>query len=291
MKTYGVRDMYRIYIEDIEYKKLELQNKIHEVREKIIYLTNILYPYSIQIQEAGLNINLTNLESKISYTDKQINKVEIKVVTVDQNLIKSYIKALCKAKRNLAVYKDNLDKLNSYFIPFRIYSYILKEYNKKISHRMLLGYSLDVGANVGQIVIKKIRRIFNVGGKEATKNIDFGETKKLRKRLLDSGVEIFSKDNPKGQKYLVYYTSDYFYWYYWNRGNCQIPNCFLYTFTPTNFINTKSRSQIEFTNNAKNKEDIIETDLLGNRDKLYCLIRFDSSLGLNYVLDERESIS
>lgn len=284
--------LYWDYIAHIEQKQRIAEAKYAECYDQVLYIYNTIYPYREQIESAGIRIGFeTEFKmGKLSnfYTERDLNVVSIPLFTIDEDLIKNYILAYCRAKQRLNNLDDYINKMKRYKLPIRIFKYIIKSHNIQIAKKLLTGYVYTVGHGVGQIYIKKIRRIFRIYGKEATKNIDWGETNKLKKKLIEEGVDIYTKDNPSGEQYLVHYTTDYMYWFWWDKGQKVITNSFLYTFTPTNFINTPERSQIHFVENAKNKEEIINTKDLGNRDKLYCLIRFDPNHGYNFITDERE---
>jgi hypothetical protein len=291
-----MEELYSDYRNSIREKENIVTERYSTCDRQIKYIFNILYPYNQQLLDAGIDLGFES-EVKMKpnskfYSEKKLSAIKINVITIDENLIKSYISAYCRSKLRMEYYDAYLKRLQRYKIPYRIYRTIIKSHNRQIARKLLNGYIYTVGETVGQIYIKKIRRIFSIQGKEATKNIDWGETKKLRKRLLDAGHSLYNPDtNPNGKKYLVYYDSDYMYWYWWQRRASNIPNHYLYTFTPTNFINTADRSQLKFVKEAKTKDDIIDSELLGNRDKLYCLVRFDPSHGLNYITDERTQIS
>ncbi len=291
----GLTDMYYYYIKSLRQREADIKDRLVTLDNQVKYIYSILYPYGKALNEAGITFKFEN-EYRVdttttSYSEKKLSKVKINVVTISESLLKSYILAYSRAKLKLSNLYKVLSDVQSSYTSLRLYRFIIKSYNKKVAHRVLEGQVHTFGSTVGQLYIKRIRRIFTVHGKEATRGIDWGETKKLRAKLIEDNIPIYSKDNPNGEKYLVYYSGDYLYWFWWDKAQSRIPNLQLYTFTPTNFINTEDRSQLAFTKKAKSKKDIIESDLLGNRDKLQCLLRFDPSHGFNYVTDEREYIS
>jgi hypothetical protein len=101
---------------------------------------------------------------------------------------------------------------------------------------------------------------------------------------------LYSYTNPKGLKWLLYSEKNFDLWLVLRTNLRKLDQLRMYSIVPTNFINNLSKSQIDFTNNVKDISEIIETELLGFRDKIramerydmeYCLKTFDNDIKYN----------
>lgn len=292
---FNIHDMYSNYVKSVEIKRKSVQHKLEETETQLEYLNNILWPYSVVLEANNIKLNLNKpFNSKAHcnfYNERKLKPIKLDFVSIEETLLKNYILAFCKAKLRQRYLTEYLNDSKHHAVSFKIYKLVINSHNIQMSKRILNGFPYVIGSNLGSIAIVKLRRIMSYEGAEATKNIDWGETKKLRAKLISEGKSLYHPEtNPTGEKYLVYYTSDYMYWFFWSRNDAKVKNAFLYTFTPTNYINTAERSQILFTAQCKSKDDILDSPLLGNRDKMNCLLRFDPNHGYNYITNERENV-
>lgn len=127
-------------------------------------------------------------------------------------------------------------------INYLLYKEVISRYNKKMSEHVLNGETLKLGFHLGNIRIRKVKRSF--------KNpvIDWAESRKLQKQ----GIE----------KYLVYYTDEYWYRWYWEKKKCTVKNKTVYCFIPT------------VSNSRKD----------GNKNKLVEKLRSNPLIALKYQL-------
>lgn len=103
----------------------------------------------------------------------------------------------------LELYPDSL-------ISYKDYVDVLTVMNKKMVEFILNGETIKLGNNMGSIRIKKIQR--------SSSSVNWCETNKLKK---------------KGINKFVYFTSDYWYRWFWNKKLCRVKNKSIYIFKPT----------------------------------------------------------
>ncbi len=169
-----------------------------------------------------------------------------------------------------------LNKGNSYSLPFKILLKIVSKnaslsevkYHKirnvdwKASLDTLLSISKDIKPNIYKSYINK-----NINKKEFIQSMKSYTYNKI--------------DNPTGKKWIVKRLKDYNLWLVLISRYSNLTEFKNYNIVPTNFIINKTKSQIDFTDNANDIDEIITSKLLGFRDKLRALERFDLTYCMN----------
>ena len=128
-------------------------------------------------------------------------------------------------------------KLNKYqkaIVRKDIYKAVIRSFNLKLIQSMIEGYKFAPGFNCGTFQIVKRKRKFksNAAG-VILNNINWGESNKIKARLLDEGKTIYSKDNPEGERWFVYFTSEYELYWRWNKPHSSKDNYIIYAFAFT----------------------------------------------------------
>tara|TARA_R100000900_G_scaffold139214_1_gene118726 strand:- start:213 stop:683 length:471 start_codon:yes stop_codon:yes gene_type:complete len=108
-----------------------------------------------------------------------------------------------------------------------IFKAICSDFNVLTIDSILEGGTFNMGNNLSTLSIKRTSR------DPRSPRIDWGESNKYKKELLDDGQVLFNKETDKGVKWHIYYTDGFYCRYYWNKGRCRIPNKSAYKFTPT----------------------------------------------------------
>jgi len=142
-------------------------------------------------------------------------------------------KSLNKTNTLLSHYKNTISGLESglvLYITFEKFKNILKTHNELLQERLLTGYKYTISPKLGYLEMREISRNF---GK---KRVDFGETNKAKRRLLEKGhkeEDLYNlTTNPTSKlKYVVYYVDDSYTIVYWVKG--KFPNCSVYKFKPS----------------------------------------------------------
>ena len=274
---------------------------IVESRDKV--MPNKLLEYCINLKNGIKKHDYMTLVKTFNYlrkhdTQLDILKIEHKNTDVEK-LVRIYynnVYSYTIDERNLSDRINNLTKLLT--INGKAIRHIHKTYFKLASYNMLKGNELylfgDISANVrgkSRLVNQKKynRNIAKVDWKASILtliaiskdlNLDFGTkyiNKELSKKDLISSMKphVYSKSSPNKPKWLVYDNKNFDFWLDLFKTRCKLENSSDYNIVPTNYIMNETKSQIDFTNNCKSVDDIIYSDLLGMRDKIKALERFD----------------
>jgi len=298
------------------YEQLILSNLDKVFENKIVAYIKDNIKNNKQYNKFKLLSIIDETEKFVLYDNNKINFIKDiikpKSKSDDNRIIYVYYHSFCK----YVVLESNIlleiEKYEPLLLKKKTLTTIFKEYYWEVSKELLKkhirSYMLPLG-----LYIKVIFKDRNVARKKyGVKNIkiDWGEsyktliaiTKKVdisiynkyinkeitRKDLVSlMSKHLYNeKDNPNGYKWLVKNNKDNNLWLVLSRkyvklnsdNNISIEN---YGIVPTNFIVNETRSQIDFTNSVSSIEEIIDSKLLGFRDKIRALERFD----MNYCLD------
>jgi hypothetical protein len=116
-------------------------------------------------------------------------------------------------------YNDDLDK--------SLHTNIVQEFNILIMEHILDGKEFNMGNNLSTLSI--IRRDRD----PRSPRLDWGESNKYKKELLEEGQLLYNSETGKGVKWHIYHTDEFYCKYYWRKGKCKIPNKSVYRFDTT----------------------------------------------------------
>lgn len=302
-----VRDIYNLFIDTINKELREAKINISEAKVNIGVIENSLDRFKDKIKVHY--IDLDKLKAS-NYSDlSMLSKTKIDGVIIDSykskdtRIVRDLLRILKSKIIDIEKRRRDIKRLTKYKIDYTTFRRVLGYFNLELSKYILdSGYSYTIPRGGGKIFIHLKKRNFD-DSKGNTKVINWKESLDLLKTLCKNVPEANrylqqykNKEINKNEfidkansiikdDWIVYYYDDKSLWWKWSKTGCNIKNKTLYSFTPTNFINTKNRSQIEFTENCKSKRDILDSKQLGMRDKLFALNRFDSLHYLNYMED------
>jgi hypothetical protein len=255
------------------------------------------------------------LDNKILTVKKIVSKRQayVRQLDVDESLKYTNVKELMllkqtpilikliKCKQSINYRFAELKKLRKYTLHNRVILDILRAYNKELQRDILLGDCIYLGKNLGKMRTIMLKRNFssskrridwdksfyvleNIAKDVAPSIYEDYKNKKINRNIFIEKMRsfVYSYENPTFPKWLVDHVDDVVP-YIRVRFNNKIPNGNKYVFIPTNFINDDVRSQVSFTDNCKNRDEIIDSTILGTRDKLFALCRYDENITNNYV--------
>lgn len=262
-----------IKIESIVVKKNYLYKIISTLKEYIVggeeiwnKITKLYGDTSLQIPKYFTKLDI----SKITL----INENEIKL-----SVLKTYFISFIQQVSREKVLQLEVSKLELEKVPLEIYKHIVESFNTDMSKYILNGGTFNLGYGLGNLHIEKKER-----KKEQKPAINWGESNKVKKELLDAGEKLYDHLLfPTGKRWLIRFSDDASYWWRWGCKGRYIKNIQYFSFVPTNFINTKERSQNLIADTSKSINDILDNEKLGNRDKLNVLLRFDPSHAIKYT--------
>ena len=116
-------------------------------------------------------------------------------------------------------YSDDLDK--------SLHTNIIQEFNIMIMDYILDGKEFNMGNNLSTLSIVRRDR------DPRSPRLDWGESNKYKKELLEEGQLLYNSETGEGVKWHIYHTDEYYCKYYWRKGKCKVPNKSVYRFETT----------------------------------------------------------
>ena len=134
---------------------------------------------------------------------------------------------ICKMAYTLKdIYIDYKDEYND-DIDKPTYTDIVHQFNMMIMDYILEGKEFNMGNNLSTLSI--IRRDRD----PRSPRLDWGESNKYKKELLEEGQKLYNPETGEGVKWHIYHTDEFYCKYYWRKGKCKIPNKSVYRFDAT----------------------------------------------------------
>jgi hypothetical protein len=125
-----------------------------------------------------------------------------------------------------AVYENYLKETEEP-LDYNIFSDICSEFNLAMVDALLDGYEFNMQSNLGTLSVRRVER----DPRKLT--VDWAETAKYKKELLESGVELYDSTTGKGEKWHIYYTDKYYCKYHWTKSKAKVKNKTAYRFDAT----------------------------------------------------------
>lgn len=297
--TDKVYDSYRIELKEVNATINNERDTVLLFRDKLLKHSEQLYITSFIKAIAKLDSNLTLDEDLIRTTLKTTNQYGSDLTFKSNPLYKNYTIIICNAYLNYLEQvkrKTELLKLIKFTKPF--ITFLLRAYLFSVQLYILRGnmyYFSKINYYLyifGKSVIKKNKPIIN-----NIKNVDWGASLRyLKDRAKEVDIELYNQYNSKFiskrqfidsmAKYKIqwhiYQEKMFNHWIMLRKRYSTTENSSLYKLIPNNGVQNKTRSQIDFTNSISTVDEILETNLLGFRDKLRALERFDMDYCLTH---------
>lgn len=217
---------------------------------------------------------------------------------INANTLNEYISKL----RASVIRQRNLEAIKAEHIKNRItqeiFNTVIGMYNNIMLEDVIANAGVfSFGGNIGNIYIIKKARYFVNGTKYNNKVIDWGESNKLKAKIIAQGGTLYipirdSEGNiigdNGGTKWQVRRIDDYSYWFRWKKSECRLPNSALYAFRPTRFNNTGISTDV--LKEEKDTNDILDDSQLGAVQKLHIYRHCDPDMTRQYDLPLNERI-
>ena len=126
----------------------------------------------------------------------------------------------------LDIYKDYKTSVDS-LIDAKTFRDICSDFNIIIFDYILEGKEFNMGSNLSTLSIIRRER------DPRSPRIDWGESNKYKKELLEEGKDLYNSKTGKGENWYIYYTDPFYCKYYWRKGKCVIKNKSVYRFDAT----------------------------------------------------------
>lgn len=147
------------------------------------------------------------------------------------------------------IYKDYVMEYGD--IDKVLFKNVCEEFNIMIMDSILDGKEFNMGNNLSSLSI--IRRDRD----PRSPRIDWGESNKYKKELLEEDQNLYNQETGEGVKWYIYHTDEFYCKYYWRKGKCKVTNKSVYRFDATR-------------------------GLKGNKDKLIALLKNDDLAYLKF---------
>lgn len=121
-----------------------------------------------------------------------------------------------------ASYENYYEEINK-----SLFTDICHEFNMLILDYILDGKSFNMGNNLSSLSIIRRER------DPRSPRIDWGESNKYKKELLEEDQDLYDNITGKGVKWHIYHTDSFYCKYYWNKGKCKVKNKSVYRFDAT----------------------------------------------------------
>ena len=108
-----------------------------------------------------------------------------------------------------------------------LFKEVCAEFNIGIIEEILDGKTFNMGHNLSTLSVVRVSR------DPRSPRVDWGESNKYKKELLEEGKDLYNSETGDGEKWHIYYIDEFYCKYYWKKGKCRIPNKSVYRFTPT----------------------------------------------------------
>ena len=123
------------------------------------------------------------------------------------------------------IYEDYVEEYNE--IDKSLFKDICEEFNIMIMDYILDGKEFNMGNNLSTLSI--IRRDRD----PRSPRLDWGESNKYKKELLEEGQKLYDSETGEGIKWHIYHTDEFYCKYYWRKGKCKVKNKSVYRFDAT----------------------------------------------------------
>ena len=148
---------------------------------------------------------------------------------------------------------EYISKLEKYIINQSEFSYIVKN-----TMKLGLDSMINEGANFSLHAKLGYFKIASKKNKPGTRVVNQFETRKLKKELIEQGIQIRTKDNPNGRNYLVYFLDSVYYRLKWFKNHAflydkRIKNYMFKSVEGDNCISKKIYDKLKVDPNVKVK--------------------------------------
>jgi hypothetical protein len=276
-------------------KELALNNKLIDIVAMTVADITILhkkYSFKTNLIQLISYIELTSDRNTDYLLDKNKESLVRSLIEADVDhpkykMLAFKVRILIISNVRLFHNTNRLAYYKSLKMPYLSFNYLNTAINNEMSKSILRGYDFNLGigeVKIGVIGIDKIERKFDETGLPTDRSIDWGESNKFKKTLIEQGIEPYNKETaPNGKHWFLYHTEPYIYYINWRISMYAHRLIKFFKFDPNSFINTKNRLISDVLDEYNtDSEDIINNSKLGFSNKLNILLKHDPSYALKF---------
>lgn len=121
-------------------------------------------------------------------------------------------------------YQENLEDP----LPKDLWQDLCVEFNTRVMEEVIYkGREFNMGERLSTISVIKVDRDYS------KPRVNWKASNELKQEIIDNGGTPYSKENPNGEKWFVYYTDKWYCRFNWHKAKCVVPNKTAYRFTAT----------------------------------------------------------
>ena len=158
-------------------------------------------------------------------------------------------------------------------MPDQLFFKMQYNFNREIGNSILRGGEYSFGQGLSKLFISYVKRRPN-----AKPCVDWGESRKLKDKLIELGYPVKTKDNPEGAKWLLFRTDDGYCFWNWFKRAANTPNRKMYKFRAI-----ATNNECTEYNGTLTQEEILSKSI-GTFDKMMALLKLNPLMKQTYEL-------
>lgn len=254
---------HKEFVKDNTVRLKELFNELHVCYQVRNSLYQDLKQHKELFRVIGIDFSVIDNMLFDSKSHRIITPKNRRFLSEDMaKTINAYIYS-CTAKIPKVKHELNIVRLLCQ-IPDRIYFSIQYWFNREIGNSIVRGGIYEFGKGLSKLGISYVLRRDN-----AKPVVDWGESNKLKKQLIEEGYTIKSKDDPTGIKWLLFRTDAGYCFWKWLKTTAFTPNKKMYKFRAIATNNECTDYQGEL-----NIEEILDKSI-GTFDKMMAMLKLN----------------
>lgn len=199
-----------IEIHSLYEERSTIYSKVSLYKELLIQIGFNFDSFTKMLYEDDYYINILHNKSR-RYIPEDIAKDIVRFLTIHRSISKlkhelKIVAFLCKT-------------------PQRMYFMMQYNFNREIANFILKGGVYNFGQHLSRLGISYVLR-----GKNSKPVVDWGESNKLKKQLIEQGFTPKSQENPNGIKWILHRTDEGYCFWKWLKSRAFIPNKKMYKF-------------------------------------------------------------
>lgn len=267
-------DRYDFHRDFIKYNKerlVKLYNSLHVTYNDRYEAFNRINEYKPLLEYLGVNYEaIKRMTEDDSYKKRVLypkvtDKLPSEIIKDIYTIISINSNRLPAIQKEIKIVSILID------IPREAYFKLQYSFNREIANSIIRGGVYSFGSNLSKLCINFIKRTA-----DSKPIVDWGESIKLKNRLIQQGITPKTKNNPNGVNWLLYYTNDGYCFWKWNKRKCVVHNKKLYKFRAIATNNESTDYDGKFT-----VDEILEKRI-GTFDRMMAIIKAIPSIKEKY---------
>lgn len=267
-------DRYGFHRDFVEYNKFRLKHlyeSLHSTYNLKFELYNkILYNKPL-LEYIGINFKaIDRMAEEDTYVKWVLNphiidKLPSDLVSTIYSFININTSRLPNLKKEIKIVAFLID------IPERAYFTLQYSFNKEVANSVIRGGVYSFGQKLSRICISFVKRTA-----DSKPCIDWGESNKLKRRLIEKGLIPKNRENPNGISWILYHTNDGYCFWKWTKSKAFVTNKRLYKFRSIATNNECTDYGGKFS-----LDEILEKRI-GTFDRMMATIKFNPNIKEKY---------